>query len=116
MISLPGASTERRCPRRTPATQATFFPRIDPRGVRSKRPPTHKRTSGHPAATADSSDPSFRSLYPPLETDRFVLDLDGEANQLILETGAMGRQANGAVLARQGDTVRQPLRRFLSHP
>ena len=49
----------------------------------------------------------FRQHYPPLETNRFLLDLDGEERQLVLETGAIGRQANGAVLAKHGDTVIQ---------
>ena len=43
--------------------------------------------------------------YAPLEPERFVLDRTSEERALVIETGAIGRQANGAVLARQGDTV-----------
>lgn len=52
-----------------------------------------------------AEDGGFEAQYPPLETKRFRLEGDAEGRELVIETGAIGRQANGAVLAKQGDTV-----------
>ena len=71
------------------------------RGLVKRRPQISERGATRVGAAVDD----FRVNYPPLNSERFVLDLDGPDRQLIIETGAIGRQANGAVLARQGDTV-----------
>ena len=47
----------------------------------------------------------YEDPYAPLEPERFALDSTSDERALVIETGAIGRQANGAVLARQGDTV-----------
>lgn len=54
---------------------------------------------------ASDTQRSFEKEYPPLQTQQFVLKSEGEDRPLIIETGAIGRQANGAVLAKHGDTV-----------
>lgn len=56
------------------------------------------------SSNGPAPDLGFKAQYPPLETQRFRMDSE-EGRELIIETGAIGRQANGAVLARQGDTV-----------
>eukprot|EP00210_Caulerpa_lentillifera_P001130 g1089.t1 len=47
----------------------------------------------------------FQEEYPAPKTEQLCISLDGKDRELIFETGGIGRQANGSVMARYGDTV-----------